>query len=128
MAIDARERARLRPDVGARLLLDRIAVDGGVARYAAWVITPDGERGYAATLDDGGGATLAALPAGDAGAGDAADAAVGAGDAAAGADDARDDLLMLARLTARGAARRVADGLPAWPPRILRWRGPGRGA
>jgi hypothetical protein len=35
-------------------------------------------------------------------------------------------LEMQARLLARGAAKRRDDGLPAWPSRLLRWRGPGR--
>jgi hypothetical protein len=33
----------------------------------------------------------------------------------------------LAKLTARGAAKRREDGLEAWPARVLRWRGTGRG-
>ena len=36
-------------------------------------------------------------------------------------------LAMQARLIARGAAKRREDGLPPWPARVLRWRGPGRG-
>ncbi len=34
---------------------------------------------------------------------------------------------MLGKLTARGAAKKREDGMPPWPARILRWRGPGRG-
>ena len=34
---------------------------------------------------------------------------------------------MLAKLTARAAAKKRADGMPPWPARVLRWRGPGRG-
>ena len=33
----------------------------------------------------------------------------------------------LAKLIARGASRKQRDGLPPWPHRVLRWRGPGRG-
>jgi len=34
---------------------------------------------------------------------------------------------MLAKLTARGAAKKREDGFPPWPARVTRWRGPGRG-
>lgn len=103
MAIDARARQGLRPAAGARLLLDRIDDAGATARYAAWVLVADGEEGWEVVLDEGGGSTWAG-------------------------GEVPEDLQMLARLTARGAGKRVADGLPAWPPRVLRWRGPGRGA
>jgi hypothetical protein len=47
--------------------------------------------------------------------------------APSGAPSELDDMLvMLARLTARGAAKRRDDGLVVWPARLLRWRGPGR--
>ncbi len=36
-------------------------------------------------------------------------------------------LAMFAKLTARAAAGKRAAGLPPWPARVLRWRGPGRG-
>ncbi len=109
MAIADAERRRMVPATGARLLLDRLADHGARADYAAWVLTAAGEHAYAAALVDDGEVTLTpvATP---------ADA------------DAEADLRMLARLTARAARKRVDDGLPAWPPRVLRWRGAGRGA
>jgi hypothetical protein len=48
---------------------------------------------------------------------------------AAAADPALESMLSaIAGSIARAAARRRADGLPPWPRRVLRWRGPGRGA
>lgn len=108
MAIGDAERRRLVPEVGARLLLDRIASAPTHATYVAWVLTAAAEHAYRAELDDAGAVTLTAVAA-------PADA------------DAEDDLRMLARLTARAAAKRATDGLPPWPPRVLRWRGAGRG-
>jgi hypothetical protein len=35
---------------------------------------------------------------------------------------------MLAKLTARAADKKRGDGMPPWPNRVLRWRGPGRGS
>jgi|GEM_PF-1671841 len=104
------ERGALRPAVGARLLLELDALLDGAgarARYVAWLLTADAEHAYDAILADTGEVELTAR---------------------AGATDGLDDLQMLAKLTARGASRRAADGLTAWPPRVLRWRGPGRGA
>ncbi|MEZ4400621.1 MAG: hypothetical protein R3B06_11415 [Kofleriaceae bacterium] len=109
MAIADAERRRLRPDVGARLLLDRLTATDDAATYAAWVLTAEVEHGYQATLTDAGAVELTAA-------------------GAAAPADAEDDLRMLCRLTARSARKRAADGLPPWPPRVLRWRGPGRGA
>ena len=107
MALGADERRRLVPAAGARLLLDRLADRGAAADYAAWVLTAAGEHAYDAVLADDGTVTL--MPRA----------------APASADD-KHDLRMLAKVTARAAPRRVEDGLPAWPPRVLRWRGPGR--
>jgi hypothetical protein len=103
------ERRGLRPTEGARLLLDRRDADATRATYAAWVLTAELEHGYTAALDDTGAVELTATD-------------------APAPPDAEDDLRMLARLTARAAAKRAADGLPPWPPRVLRWRGAGRGA
>ncbi|MBK9033835.1 MAG: hypothetical protein IPL61_21635 [Myxococcales bacterium] len=108
MPISDAERRGLWPQDGARLLLDRVAAEPTRATYAAWVLTATAEHAYQAELDDTGAVALTAVAA-------ATDAA------------AEDDLRMLARLTARAAAKRAADGLPPWPPRVLRWRGAGRG-
>lgn len=97
----------LTPTEGARFLLEREADEGARARYRATIFTPDAEYRGAATLADDGTATVepTGAPA-----------------------ELADMLAMIARLTARGAPKRREDGLPVWPARILRWRGPGRGA
>jgi acylphosphatase len=98
----------LTPTEGARFLLEREQeLDGGVrARYRAAVYTPETTfHGSALLADDG---TVAVT-----------------------AEGVPEELLkmleMLARLTARSAAKKREDGLPPWPSRVLRWRGPGRG-
>lgn len=48
-------------------------------------------------------------------------------DAAGAPEELVEMLAMLAKLTARAAAKKREDGLPPWPSRVLRWRGPGRG-
>jgi hypothetical protein len=82
-------------------------VDEPRAVYRATIFTPDAEHATTATLADDGAVEVA-----PSGAPDELDAA----------------LAMFAKLTARAAAKRREDGLPAWPQRVLRWRGPGRGA
>jgi hypothetical protein len=95
----------LTPTVGARFLLEREAVAGTRATYRASIYAPDATYATTATLDEDG--TIEVAP--------------------SGAPDALHDMLtMLARLTARGAAKRREDGLAVWPARLLRWRGPGR--
>jgi len=97
------------PTAGARLLLERIAdaeQAGPTASYRAAIFTPHATFEGHAELADDGSVTLAI----------------------AGEPEYRAELEMLAKLTARAAAKRRSDGLPPWPARILRWRGPGRGA
>lgn len=101
------ELARLRPTEGARFLLELDAVEGSVARYRAWVLTPAAVFAYQATLADDGGVALTT-----------------SGEAAA--DELATMLTTIARLTARAAAGKLDAGLPPWPQRVLRWRGPGR--
>lgn len=105
------ELARLRPTEGARFLLEREALgaDGASARYRAWVIVPDTRWAYAVALVAGAEPALTAL-------------------AAAAPAELEAALAMIARLTARSAAKKDDDGLAPWPHRVLRWRGPGRGA
>ena len=92
----------LHPSDGARYLLELDGdVGGAQARYRAAIYTPDTAFTTTALLDDTGGAEL-----GPSGA----------------PDELHARLLHLARLVARDAARLRADGLPAWPQRILRWR------
>jgi hypothetical protein len=90
----------VKPTAGARYLLELQNVDGTSATYRATIFTPDAEHAAIAVLDESG--TVSVTP--------------------------HDDTLeMFAKLTARGAAKRREDGLPPWPQRVLRWRGPGRG-
>ena len=95
----------LHPTEGARLLLERTRDDGASAQYRAAVYTPDAEFAATAVLsDDGATVEPTGAPA-----------------------ELHAALEMLAKLTARGVAKRREDGLPAWPARVLRWRGAGRG-
>ena len=95
----------LTPTEGVRVLLEREQEAGSSCRYRVEVFTPAVTyTGAAALTDDGSVALELEAPA----------------ELVAMAQ-------MIAKLTARGAAGRREDGLPAWPPRILRWRGPGRG-
>jgi len=93
-----------RPSTGARFLLELQRVEGTRATYRAVIFTPDGEFSSTATLDEDGTVDLAPTE-----------------------SELHDTLAMLCKLTARGAGKRREDGLPAWPQRVLRWRGPGRG-
>ena len=94
----------MRPTAGARFLLELDRVDGAQATYRATIFTPDAEHTGTATLHEDG--SVEVTPTGS---------------------DLDHTLVMLAKLTARGAPKRKEDGLPAWPQRLLRWRGPGRG-
>ncbi len=99
----------LHPTEGARLLLDRdrdLGVSGPGASYHAAIYTPTETFSAIAVLGEDGTVEL-----GPTGAPEELHAA----------------LEMLARLTARGAAKRREDGLEVWPVRVLRWRGTGRG-
>jgi len=95
-----------RPTSGARYLLERLADEGATATYRTSIFTPDAEFSVTATLRDDGTFEMPATGA---------------------STDLHDGLAMQARLIARGAAKRREDGLGAWPTRVLRWRGPGRG-
>ena len=95
----------LTPTEGVRLLLERQREDASGATYRAVIYTPATSYEGLATLGEDGSVALAVeAPA-----------------------DLVEMLTMAARLMARGAAGRREEGLPAWPARILRWRGPGRG-
>ncbi|MEZ4368076.1 MAG: hypothetical protein R2939_17615 [Kofleriaceae bacterium] len=98
--------AALHPQDGARFLLERVgAGTPAEAAYAATIYTPTEAFAYRARLAADGEVTLEPIAA-------AAPAAL------------EDALRMFARLTARGAPARAADGLGAWPARVLRWRPP----
>lgn len=99
----------LTPTAGARLLLERVAASddaGTTASYRAAIFTPAQVFEGSAELADDGSVALAID----------------------GAAEYVAELEMLAKLTARAAAKKRSDGLPPWPARVLRWRGPGRGA
>lgn len=93
-----------RPQHGARVLLELQGVDGGRATYRAAILTAADEASATAILGEDGSVDLAETP-----------------------SEHHAALAMLCKLTARGAAKRRQDGLPVWPQRVLRWRGPGRG-
>jgi hypothetical protein len=96
----------LTPTEGARFLLERVSAEDTRAEYRVVIYTPEATHEGRATLADDGTAELVlAAPA-----------------------ELAEMMQMLAKLTARSAARKREDGLPPWPARVLRWRGPGRGA
>jgi len=95
----------LTPSEGARLLLERESDSGTRAEYRAAIYTPHATYEGRATLDEDGGADVAV-------AGAPAELVAA--------------LHMLARLTARAARKKREEGLPPWPARVLRWKGPGR--
>ena len=96
----------LTPTEGARFLLEREEDLGARARYRVAIYTPDATFTGSATLCDDGTVEI---------------------DAAGAPEELFSTLQMLAKLTARSAAKKREDGLPPWPARVLRWRGPGRG-
>ena len=109
MSALVQELDRLRPSEGARFLLqlDGVEADGRRARYQGWVLTPGQVHAYGAVLADDASVDVSAL-------------------AAPAPDELQKMLSQIALLTARAAAGKRADGLPPWPHRVLRWRGPGR--
>jgi hypothetical protein len=95
----------LTPREGARFLFELQRDEGARARYRVAVYTPSTVHEGAATLgDDGSVALELAAP-----------------------EELVTAAQMFAKLTARAAAKKREDGLPPWPARVLRWRGPGRG-
>lgn len=94
-------RRDLHPSDGARYLLERVAEHAGGARYRATIYTPDAEFAADAVLGDDGGVELGATGA---------------------PEDLHARLATIARLMARDASKLRADGLPAWPARVLKWR------
>ena len=91
----------LHPTDGARYLLERVEDGAAAARYRATIFTPDATFVAEARL--------------------ASDGKVEVGDTGAPAElHAR--LISIVKLIARDAGKLAADGMPAWPARILRWR------
>jgi hypothetical protein len=115
----------LTPTEGARFLLERDREEDGGSRavYRTAIYTPHATYVGTATLADDGTATLS----------DHARSTPGPPPDRPEAGPIKppetliEMLLMLAKLTARSAAKKREDGLPPWPARVLRWRGPGRG-
>lgn len=105
----------LRPQSGVRFVLLRGAFADEQATYSAAIIAATAVWRFTVALVAGAEPVLTPLDAIDAPSYIAPDAKQ------AGM------LIMIARLTARAAPSRQADGLAPWPPRIVRWRGPGRG-
>lgn len=89
------------PTSGARFLLERTSEDGGRAAYRVSIFLRDASYTATAVLSDDGSVELAPTGA---------------------PPDLEATLATFAKLTARGAAKRRADGLPPWPARVLRWR------
>ncbi len=97
----------LHPTDGARFLLEResVADNGERATYRGSVYTADARYDYAVPLIMGEVPALAAT-----------------GEHAPPALETK--LATIARLIARDANSKRAEGLPPWPARVLRWRGP----
>lgn len=99
----------LNPTEGVRLLLERREVESAEqARYEGKIYTVDSCFAYTAVLQMNGSASLQA-------------------EGVAASTEDEEKLAKLAKSTARAAKRKLDARLPPWPPRILRWRGPGRG-
>ena len=100
----------LNPTEGIRLLLERQEVEEGAqsAHYQAKIFTVTSCYSYSVDLKMEGTALLTAK-------------------AEEATKEDEEALRKLAKSTARAAKRKLADRLPPWPPRVLRWRGPGRG-
>jgi hypothetical protein len=97
--------SELTPTEGARFLLELVEAAGARAVYRAAIFTPtETLEGRATLTDDGNVELVLEAPA-----------------------ELREHMDMLAKLTARAAAKKRTDGMPPWPNRVLRWRGPGRG-
>lgn len=94
-------RRNLHPTEGARFLFERILDEDTRASYRAQIYTPAEVFEATATLGDDGSVELPPT----------------------GAPRELDErLATMARLLARDATKRRADGLGAWPERVLRWR------
>ena len=104
--------ADLRPQAGARFVLLRGVCDAERASYAAAIITSDKAWHFRLELVAGTAQPPLVIAEENTLLPEASDL---------------DMLTMIARLTARAAPTRATDGLTPWPPRIVRWRGPGRG-
>jgi hypothetical protein len=90
------------PSEGARFLFERERDDGARAEYRVAIYTPEAIfEGHAILTDDGSVELELAAP-----------------------DELVATARTFAKLIARSAAKKREDGLPPWPARVLRWRGP----
>jgi len=87
-------------------LLERLSEDAVGATYRATIYTPAATHAGRAVLGEDGSVTVTL---------DAPEQLVAM-------------LAMFGKLVARAAAGQRAKGIAPWPARVLRWRGPGRGA
>ena len=93
------------PTEGARFLLERSSEDAVCATYHATIYTPAATHAGHAVLGEDGTVEVSV---------EAPEPLVAM-------------LAMFCKLIARAAPGLRAKGLPPWPARVLRWRGPGRG-
>jgi hypothetical protein len=102
--------SKLHPTAGARFLFERASAtdDDTNAVYRASIFTPDARVDFDVDMAIDGGYDVRAC-----------------GETAA--PDLTKKLDTIAKLIARSASSKKRDGLPPWPHRVLRWRGPGRG-
>jgi len=96
----------LTPTEGARFLLERLSEDDVRATYRATIYTPAATHAGQSVLGEDGTVELALD----------------------GPEELVSMLAMFGKLIARAAAGQRAKGIAPWPARVLRWRGPGRGA
>lgn len=96
----------LTPTEGARFLFERDRDNAEGASYRVAIYTPTETFAGSAQLGFDGSVALEVLGA--------------PAELVASAE-------MFGKLTARAAQKQLDDGMPPWPARILRWRGPGRG-
>jgi hypothetical protein len=99
----------LHPSEGIRIRLCRGQDCGDAADYDADVFTPSEHFAYRALLRNDGSVDLSAI-------------------ARSASPDEEKQLKNIAASVARAAKRNQEQGLPAWPDRVIRWRGPGRGS
>jgi len=99
----------LHPEEGARYLFERDeGAEEEAATYSAAIYTPDQRFEYRVVVRlDGDFETSPEGPPAEA--------------------ELAKRLDRFARQIARAAQGKLDDGLPPWPARVLRWRGPGRG-
>lgn len=102
----------LHPSEGLRLLLERQSVSDNAAqaKYRGSIYTPSEVFRFNSELYQSGEVEMSPEVPGN-----------------TASDEQVEKLLRIAKSTARAAKRKVEEGLPPWPSRVLRWRGPGRG-